>query len=327
METRSLAGQSVMSVGLGCMNLSHAYGEPVSKTAAHSLLAEALDLGVNHFDTATLYGFGANESLVGEVLKPVRQQLFLASKCGMAGVDGKRVIDGRPATLKAQCEASLKRLHTEVIDVYYLHRKDPNVPIEDSVGALADLVTAGHIRHVGLSEVSAATLAQAQAIHPIAAVQNEYSLWSRNPELGLSQACAASGTTLVAFSPLARGFLGGVIDLASLPANDIRLNMPRFQAPHWSKNQALYQAFAELAAAADVTPAQLALARVLAQGEHIVAIPGTTSMAHLRDNVAAACLSLDAAVLTAADALINQATVSGPRYPVATLAEIDTESF
>ncbi|MBP6563516.1 MAG: aldo/keto reductase [Neisseriaceae bacterium] len=327
MGNRVLGDAQVMSVGLGCMNLSHAYGTPIPKAAALNLLAEASALGVNHFDTATLYGFGANERLLGEYIKPLRQRLFLASKCGMAGVDGKRVIDGRPATIRAQCEASLKRLQTDVLDLYYLHRKDPKVPIEDSVGALADLVTAGHIRHIGLSEISAATLAQAQAIHPIAAVQNEYSLWSRHPELGLSRACAASGTTLVAFSPLARGFLGGVIDLAALPANDIRLGMPRFQSPHWAQNQALYVAFAQLADAAEITPAQLALAWVLAQGQHVVAIPGTTHIPHLRANVAAATMVVDDAILVAAGRLINQETVAGPRYPQATLAEIDTEAF
>lgn len=324
---RRIGDTDVMSIGLGCMNVSHAYGLPVDEATVHQLLGTALDVGVNHFDTATLYGFGANERLLGAYLKPYRSTLFLASKCGMAGVEGKRVIDGRPETLRAQCETSLNRLQTDVLDLYYLHRKDPNVPIADSVGALADLVAAGKIRHIGLSEISAATLAEAQAIHPIAAVQNEYSLWSRNPELGLSEACQQSGTALVAFSPLARGFLGGVLALASLPQTDIRLNMPRFQAPHWAENQKLYQAFETVAVEASCTPAQLALAWLLAQGEHIVPIPGTTSSQHLRENVAAISLHLDDEILSAVSHLINQNTVSGARYPEATLVEIDTESF
>ncbi|MBP6863622.1 MAG: aldo/keto reductase [Neisseriaceae bacterium] len=327
MAQRRIGDTLVSSIGLGCMNVSHAYGQPVTEAVAQRLLGTALDLGVTHFDTATLYGFGANERLLGAYLKPHRAKLFLASKCGMAGVDGKRVIDGRPETLRAQCEASLERLQTEVLDLYYLHRKDPKVPLADSVGALADLVVAGKVRHIGLSEVSAASLAEAQAIHPIAAVQNEYSLWSRNPELGLSQACRDSGTALVAFSPLGRGFLGGVLALGDLPASDIRLNMPRFQAPHWARNQPLYQDFARLAADIGCTPARLALGWLLAQGEHVVPIPGTTSLTHLHDNMGAAVLSLTAADLAAASQLINHSTVSGDRYAEATLAEIDTESF
>ena len=200
---RTIANQSVFPIGLGCMNLSHAYGEPLTEAEGVHLLEQALELGVNHFDTATLYGFGKNESLVGSVLKHHRDQIFLASKCGMAGVDGKRVIDGRPETIKAQCDASLQRLQTDVIDLYYLHRWDKSVPIEDSVGALADLVTAGKIRYIGLSEVSAATIHKAHQVHPITAVQNEYSLWSRNAEHGALQACEAIGANLVAFSPLA----------------------------------------------------------------------------------------------------------------------------
>ena len=185
MTTRPLAGHTVNPIGLGCMNLSHAYGTPPDETSAIQLLQRAVELGCNHFDTATLYGFGANETLVGKALKPYRKQIFLASKCGMGGVNGQRVIDGRPATLKQQCEASLQRLQTDVIDLYYLHRWDKNIPIEESVGALADLVQQGKIRAIGLSEVSAATLEKDHAVHPIAAVQTEYSLWTRNPEIAV----------------------------------------------------------------------------------------------------------------------------------------------
>lgn len=200
-NTRLLAGKAVRSVGLGCMNLSHAYGMPPSENEAAALLLKAVDLGCDHFDTATLYGFGANETLVGKTLKPHRSRILLASKCGMGGVDGKRVIDGRPETLMRQAEASLQRLQTDVIDLYYLHRWDKNVPVEESVGALSRLVEQGKIRAVGLSEVSAATLEKAHAVHPIAAVQTEYSLWTRNPEIAVLQKTRELGAAFVAFSP------------------------------------------------------------------------------------------------------------------------------
>ncbi|MES2911455.1 MAG: aldo/keto reductase, partial [Pseudomonadota bacterium] len=213
MKTRQLGPFNVSEIGLGCMNLSHAYGAPVSAEQGERVLLAALDAGVTLFDTATLYGFGANETLVGRVMKPHRNKFTLASKCGMSGVDiagdGKlvRVIDGRPETLIKSCEASLRRLQTDVIDLYYLHRWDKKVPIEDSVGALADLVKKGHIRSIGLSEVSASTLRKAHAVHPIAAVQTEYSLWTRNPEIAVLEACRELGAAFVAFSPVARGYL------------------------------------------------------------------------------------------------------------------------
>eukprot|EP01036_Dinobryon_divergens_P050842 gene50842-68058_t len=199
---RRIGAFTVSSIGLGCMNLSHAYGVPPSFETAERLLLRALDLGCTFFDTAALYGFGANEELVGRVLAPHRQRFTLASKCGLTGVDGKRVVDGRPATLKKTCEDALLRLRTEVIDLYYLHRQDPKVPIEDSVGALADLVREGKIQAVGLSEVSSETLRRAHAVHPIAALQTEYSLWSRNAEIAVLAACREQGTAFVAFSPL-----------------------------------------------------------------------------------------------------------------------------
>lgn len=326
--TRTLCNQSVQPVGLGCMNLSHAYGHPPKAEHAAKLLHTALDLGYNHLDTATLYGFGANETLIGNTLKNRRSEYLLASKCGMGGIDGKRVIDGRPETLIHQAEASLQRLQTDVIDLYYLHRWDKNVPIEDSVGALARLVEQGKIRHIGLSEVSAQTLKKAHAVHPIAALQTEYSLWTRNPEIAVLQACADIGATFVAFSPVARGFLGGSIGNPDmLPEKDIRRPMPRFGSEHFARNQALLPPFAQLAQQAGCTTAQLALAWVLAQGSHIVAIPGTTDLQRLADNVAAGSLNIAADILDAAGRLINQTTVSGARYPAATQAEIDTEEF
>ncbi|MCL2656500.1 MAG: aldo/keto reductase [Betaproteobacteria bacterium] len=329
MPRRRVGPFDVSAIGLGCMNLSHAYDTPPAPEQAEALLRRALELGIDFFDTAALYGFGANEELVGRALKPHRARIVLASKCGMTGVDGKRVIDGRPETLKRTCDDALRRLQTEVIDLYYLHRWDKKVPIEDSVGALADLVRAGKIRAIGLSEVSASTLRRAHAVHPIAAIQNEYSLWTREAEIGVLAACRELGIAFVAFSPLARGFLGGEISdpAVQFRSGDIRLAMPRFQPDHYPKNLALLAEYREIAAHASCSPAQLALAWLLAQGEDIVPIPGATNLQHLDDIVGAAVLRLDAATLARLDALINQHTVSGNRYNDATQAEIDTESF
>lgn len=315
------------------MNLSHAYGAPVSPEQGERVLLTALDAGVTLFDTATLYGFGANETLVGRVMKPHRSRFTLASKCGMQGVDvngdGKlvRVIDGRPETLRQTCEDSLRRLQTDVIDLYYLHRWDKRVPIEDSVGALADLVRAGKIRSIGLSEVSAATLRRAAAVHPIAAVQTEYSLWTRNPEIAVLDACRELGTAFVAFSPVARGFLCGPMDVGALDAKDIRRAMPRFSPDNYAANARLLPAYQALAAEAGCTPAQLAIAWLLQRGEHIIPIPGTTSVDHLLEDLGAADVRLSADVMARVEALINQQTVTGPRYNPQGTVEVDTESF
>ena len=328
MTTRPLAGHTVNPIGLGCMNLSHAYGTPPDETSAIQLLQRAVELGCNHFDTATLYGFGANETLVGKALKPYRKQIFLASKCGMGGVNGQRVIDGRPATLKQQCEASLQRLQTDVIDLYYLHRWDKNIPIEESVGALADLVQQGKIRAIGLSEVSAATLEKAHAVHPIAAVQTEYSLWTRNPEIAVLAKTRELGAAFVAFSPLGRGFLGGSLhDVADLVEKDIRRPMQRFSAENYPKNLQLLTALQQLADQAGCTLTQLSLAWLLAQQDNILPIPGTVQISHLAENLAAAELNLDADLLQQAGQLIHAQNVHGARYPAATQAEIDTEEF
>ena len=331
MQQRKLGPFQVGAIGLGCMNLSHAYGVPPSAEQGEAVLLKALDLGVTHFDTAALYGFGANEQLLGRVLARHRSRFTLASKCGMTGVDGKRVIDGRPETLKRTCEEALQRLQTEVIDLYYLHRWDKSVPIEDSVGALAELVREGKIRSIGLSEVSAETLRRAHAVHPVAALQTEYSLWTRNPEIAVLEACRELGVAFVAFSPVGRGFLTGALstpaDVAGFDAKDIRRAMPRFQGEHFAANLRLLGGYRALAAEAGCTPAQLALAWLLAQGEHILPIPGTTRIDHLEEDVAAADLVLPAGLIARVEALINRATVSGPRYNAATQTEIDTEEF
>ncbi|MEA3149801.1 MAG: hypothetical protein QOD56_740 [Gammaproteobacteria bacterium] len=332
LEQRRLGPFSVTAIGTGCMNLSHAYGVPPSSEEGAAVLLRSLDLGVTHFDTAALYGFGANEELVGRTLAPFRSRFTLASKCAMQGVrfdNGvRRVIDGRPETLRQTCEDALRRLRTEVIDLYYLHRWDKAVPIEESVGALAQLERQGKIRAIGLSEVSAATLRRAHAVHPIAAVQSEYSLCTRNPEIAVLDACRELGATFVAFSPLARGFLTGVLpDIAMLDAKDIRRAMPRFAADKHALNLGLIKDYAALAEEAQCSMAQLALAWVLARGSHVVAIPGTTSKAHLEENLGADRVRLSADLLARLDALINHRTIAGDRYNGATQAEIDTENF
>ena len=334
LPSRKLGPFDVSAIGLGCMNLSHAYGPPVSAEQGERVLLAALDAGVTLFDTATLYGFGANETLVGKVLKPHRHKFILASKCGMQGVDvandGKlvRVIDGKPATLQKTLEDSLRRLQTDVIDLYYLHRWDKNVPIEDSVGAMADMVKKGHIRSIGLSEVSAATLRKAHAVYPIAAVQTEYSLWTRNPEIAVLQACQELGTAFVAFSPVARGFLCGTpIDVAALDAKDIRRAMPRFMPENFAANQKLLPAYHAIAQDAGCSPSQLALAWLLHKAPHIIPIPGTTSVAHLLDDLGAVHVTLSTQTIDQLDSLINQHSVQGARYNAQSASEVDTENF
>ncbi len=332
MHTRQLGPFQVSAIGLGCMNLSHAYGTPPSPEQGRQVLQAALDAGVTLFDTAALYGFGANESLVGPFLKPHRDRIVLASKGGMAGVTGaggvvRRVIDGRPATIQRNCEDSLRRLGTDVIDLYYLHRWDKQVPIEDSVGAMARLVEQGKVRTLGLSEVSAATLRRAHAVHPIAALQTEYSLWTRNPEIAVLDACRALGVAFVAFSPVARGFLCGPLDAAALDAKDIRRSMPRFAPEHHARNQQLLAGYQALAREAGCTPAQLALAWLLHRGQDIIPIPGTTSVAHLREDLAAEAVRLSPELLARLEAHVNQRTVSGNRYGAQARVEVDTEEF
>jgi aryl-alcohol dehydrogenase-like predicted oxidoreductase len=325
---RRIGPFEVEPIGLGCMSLSHAYGTPPPADHAAQLLNRALDLGHDLIDTAALYGFGANEALIGEAIAHRRSEYVLASKCGMNGVDGKRVIDGRPETLRRTLEESLRRLRTDRIDLYYLHRWDKQVPIEDSVGELGRLAGEGKIRAIGLSEVSAATLRRANAVHPIAALQNEYSPWSRNPELGALAATREIGVALVCFSPVGRGFLAGSLaSVDALPPRDIRLAMPRFQGANLHQNLQLLDRFKALAREADCTPAQLSLAWLLARGEHVIAIPGTTSIAHLEEIFATRTLSIAPAILAAVDEAITPSAIAGARYAPATLAEIDTEEF
>ena len=328
MNSRKLGTHQVSAVSFGCMNLSHAYGPPQPREVSERVLRRALDLGVTHFDTAALYGFGANEKLVGEVLAKRPDNIVIASKCGLFGRDGKRVIDGRPESIRAICEESLRNLRTERIDLYYLHRWDKRVPIEDSVGALVELKTAGKIGAIGLSEVGAATLRRAHAVHPIAALQSEYSLWTRNPEIAVLAECRRLGTTLVAFSPLGRGFLPGTMQSpAELHEGDIRRTMPRFQPSSFEQNAKLLKPLDAIAARVGCSRAQLSLAWLLAKGDHVIVIPGTTQVTHLEENHGAGSIRLDAATVAELDALLPPGSVAGERYPPATQAENDTEVF
>lgn len=327
---RRLGPWSVPAMGLGCMNLSHAYGVPPSKEQGEAVLQKALDLGITHFDSAALYGLGRNEELVGPFLKSHRDNIVLVSKCGMRGENGVRTIDGRAEKLQEDIENSLRRLQTDVIDLYYLHRYDIGtpVPIEESIGALSRFVEQGKVREIGLSEVSAATIQKANDAHPIAAVQSEYSLWSRNVEISVLDVCKELDIAFVAFSPLARGFLtSGDLDPPNFAEKDIRRGMPRFQEPHFSANLEWVPGYRAVAEDAGCTPAQLALAWALQNGDHVHVIPGTTSIDHLEEDWGALDVELPDGIVQRVEALVNQNTVSGPRYPTPTQAEIDTEEF
>ena len=286
LETRQIGSLSVSAIGLGCMNLSHGYFPQQSETSAERLLHHALDQGVTMLDTAALYGFGANEELIGRAVGHRRQEFVLASKCVLAQLDGKRVLDGSPVAIARTLDDALRRLRTDHIDLYYLHRLDRNVPIEESVGALVRAREDGKIGAIGLSEMSAATIRRAHSVHPITAVQSEYSPWSRNPEIAVLDCCEELNIGFVAFSPLGRGLLAGAIGPEGVLADDIRADMPRFQSPHLERNLALFHRLSSLARSFECTPAQLCLAWVLSRGEHIVAIPGTTNVAHLDENIA-----------------------------------------
>ncbi|MCE7596883.1 aldo/keto reductase [Vibrio fluvialis] len=317
------------------MNLSHAYGPATPEKQAAQLLNQALDLGYDHLDTATLYGAGANESLLGRAVMHRRREFLLASKCGMyMDAQGKKRISGDPALIRQQCEASLRRLNTDVIDLYYLHRWDKVIPIEETVGELSRLVDEGKIREIGLSEVSAQTLRKAHSVHPIAAVQSEYSLWTRNPEIALLDACRELDTTLVAFSPLGRGMLTGTLKSTdAFTEKDIRRAMPRFDESNFAHNLALIEGLqAQLeewqqAGLLEMNLAQLSLSWLNSQPVELVSIPGTTNLAHLAENIAASEQSLSAEIVSALSEMIHSANVAGPRYNAATQKEIDTEEF
>ncbi len=325
---RTLGGRTVNPVGLGCMNICWAYGPPVEDAYAEKLLHRALDLGYDHLDTARIYGDGKSEELIGRALKGRRNEFYLASKTGIFVDGSSRTIDCRPEKMRGALETSLKLLQTDHIDLYYMHRRDFNTPIEESVAAMAEWVKAGLIGGIGLSEMSAETLRKAHAVHPITAVQNEYSLMTRQSEIAVLEACKELDVTFVAFSPVGRGYLSNTFHAApNWQAGDLRPSWPRFQEPHYSENMGLMAAFNAIAADEGVTPAQLSLSWVHAQGDHIVSIPGTQKIEHLEENIARWDYEPSAEICTKLNALVNMTTVSGPRYPAGMQAMIDTEEF
>ncbi|MBP1857687.1 aldo/keto reductase [Rhizobium herbae] len=327
MKTRKLGKDlTVSAVGLGCMGMSFAYGASDEQESIRTL-HRAVDLGVTFFDTAEVYGPYENEILLGKALKDVRDRVTIATKFGFRIATGKSPsetitgIDGRPENARAVAEASLKRLGTDVIDLYYQHRVDPAVPIEETVGAMAELVHEGKVRTLGLSEASATTIRRAHAVHPIAAVQSEYSLWSRDPEDEVLETCRELGIGFVPYSPLGRGMLTGTIQkLDDLGEDDFRRSLPRFQADNLDANAALVETLKSVAAGKGVTAAQLALAWVLHQGDFIVPIPGARKLAHLEQNAAAAEIILSAAELTTLSDTLSPNHVAGKRYSDASLA-------
>ena len=317
MPTRQLGrgGMSVSAIGLGCMGMSDFYGAADDAKSIETM-HRALDLGVDFFDTADIYGPFTNEELVGRAIRDRRERVVIATKFGnVRTADGKWLgINGRPEYVRQSCDGSLKRLGVNEIDLYYQHRVDLETPIEDTVGAMAELVKAGKVRHLGLSEAAPATIRRAHAVHPIAALQTEYSLWSREPEEELLDTCRELGIAFVAYSPLGRGFLTGryrTID--DLAANDWRRNNPRFQGANFQKNLDLVDKVGELARAKGATPAQLALAWLLTRGEHVIPIPGSTRIERVEENAGATRVTLSAEDIRALDALAP--TVAGERYP------------
>lgn len=322
MQKRKLGSLETSALGLGCMGMTHAYTPTMDEKASLDTLASAVELGVTLFDTAEVYGPYTNEELVGKGLKPYRDKVLIATKFGFTiGDDAKAArpsgVDSRPEHVRAATEASLKRLGVEVIDLLYQHRVDPDVPIEDTVGAMAELVREGKVRALGLSEASASTLRRAHAVHPIAAIQSEYSLWTRDPEEnGVLDTCRELGIGFVPFSPLGRGALTGTLtSLDTLADNDFRRGLPRFQGENFDANLALVQMLEDMAAKKDVRAGQLALAWVLAQDDFIVPIPGTTKIANLEKNIAAAGIKLTAEELKELGDLLSPSKVKGERYP------------
>ena len=325
---RSIGNSEVNAIGLGCMNLSHGYGPATNTSDAERFLNQALDIGYDFFDTATLYGDGNNERLLGSGIMHRRDEFFLASKGVMAFVDGKRGMDGRPEAIKAQCDESLARLNTDHIDLYYMHRLDPRVPIEESIGGLADLVQAGKIGNIGVSEMSAETLRRGHAIHPIAAIQSEYSLCTRNPEIAVLDACSELGTAFVAFSPVARGFFSDrPLDPSEFHEKDLRKVMPRFNDENYARNLALLETARAYAEQAGCTLPQLALAWLLASRDNVIPIPGTTSAEHLEQNFLSQDVELSQDAVDELSSHFAPERITGNRYPDRLQRTVDTETF
>lgn len=327
MQKRQLGPFEVSCIGFGCMNITGGYGKAEPADAVR-VLQSALDEGYTFFDTAAMYGYGESEKLLGKALASRRTEFVLATKAGLSkDANGQREVNGRPERIKALCDESLQHLQTDVIDLYYLHRVDPNVPVEESIGAMANLVQAGKVKTLGVSEVATDTLRRAHQEHPITAVQSEYSLWSRTPDRGVLDACKELDIAFVPFSPLTRGFLTGkYTDRAQFAPTDLRYKMPRFTEENFKTNLQLLPAFNAVAQRVGCTPAQLALAWVLGvHDKRFIPIPGTKHMDYMKENAGAADVELDVATLAELDALINEKTVIGNRYVDAQMASTDSE--
>lgn len=329
MKTRKLGdGLEVSAIGLGCMGMGQVYGTALDKADAFKVLARAVELGVTFFDTAEVYGPYENEILVGEGLKPFRDKVVIATKFGFdIGPEGEgyarmRGVNSRPEHIRAVAEASLKRLGIETIDLFYQHRVDPNVPIEDVAGAVKDLITEGKVKHFGLSEAGAATIRKAHAVQPVAALQSEYSLWFRELEAEIIPTLRELGVGLVPYSPLGRGFLTGAVKADDLGKGDFRRGLPRFQGEALAKNLGLVEALTVIAADKGVTPAQLALAWILHQGQDIAPIPGTTKIARLEENAGAVDVIFSADELARIAAAVPETAIEGERYTAAGMAMV-----
>jgi len=329
MHTRKLGPFDVSAIGLGCMNISMGYGDLPDETTAARLLNESIDAGYTFMDTAAMYGMGHSETMIGKHIMRRRSEFTLASKCGIfRNEDNQVVTDGRPEIILKTCEDSLRRLNTDVIDLYYLHRVDKKVPVEESIGTLGRLVEQGKIRTIGMSEIASDTLRKAHATFPVTAVQSEYSLWTRTPERKIIETCRELGITFVPFSPLARQFLTGKCkDITHLTENDIRCtnSRPRFEPENFAENIKLLKPYKAIADREGCSMAQLALAWVLAQGDDMVPIPGTKNIDHMKENAGAGDIKLNQNTVDELDTLINDKTVQGDRYSKILMDTIDSE--
>ncbi len=321
-RTLGNTSEKLSVIGLGCMSMSHAYGMPDDNESI-ATLHKAIDLGINFWDTADVYGNGKNEELISKVLVPNRNKIFIATKFGFTNTEKGMSFNGSPEYMKKAVEASLKRLNIDVIDLYYAHRIDPNVPVEEMVGAMANLVEEGKVRYLGLSEASANSIRKAHAVHPISALQSEYSLLTRDPEKEILPICKDLGISFIPFSPLARGLVTNTLNTENISDDDFRKNLPRYQDEHRENNKNLTSGFAGIAHEKNCTPAQLALAWLIAQGENIIPIPGTKKRKYLEENAGCVDVSLNANDFQNIEELLAKYPNTGARYNEAALKQVD----